>query len=142
MTSDAGGVNTQSALVWLAHLHGLSVKCMTELGLTNVEPVAVWEVLQIWIVQEKRGDIQDLKPWFDAWYDTAVAGKALTHYVAGLLAFPCQAFDHAVGFANVTKFLVYNTVGGIKDRKPKDIKLKTFHLAPNEFIGKFTAKQS
>ena len=142
LIGDTDGVNIQGALVWLAHLHGLSVQRLADLGLNSVSVVAVWEAIELWIVLEKHGGIQGLKPWFDAWYDSAVANNEMTSYLASMLTFPCQIFDHAVGFARVTKFLVYHAVGSIKDRKPKGIKLNTLHLASNDPLGKSTARIS
>ncbi|KAF1975991.1 hypothetical protein BU23DRAFT_578813 [Bimuria novae-zelandiae CBS 107.79] len=96
-------VCTEAAIVWLAHLHGLSSQHMRELGLHDVSVVAVWEVIQMWVLDKKRNNI--------------------------------KAFDHAVGFARVTKYFVYNNIGFIKERKPKGIRIKTLHLTPNEFTG-------
>ncbi|KAF2441643.1 hypothetical protein P171DRAFT_456641 [Karstenula rhodostoma CBS 690.94] len=129
------GIHKEAALVWLAHIHNLSTERMTELGLDKVSVVAVWEALQMWTHLEKRDNIMDLQDWFNTLYDSAFSKMDLDVYEAGLLAFPCQVFDHAVGFARVTKYLAYHHHGAIKERRPKGIKLKIYHLAPNEFIG-------
>ncbi|KAL1612418.1 hypothetical protein SLS60_000644 [Paraconiothyrium brasiliense] len=129
------GIHKEGALWWLAHLHSLSVERMTELGLDKVSLIAVWEAIQMWLYHEKRNDTQDLRALFNKWYDTTISKMDLDVYTAGLLAFPCQVFDHAVGFARVTKYLAYNNLGAIRERKPKGIRINPLHLTPNEFIG-------
>ncbi|KAL5404395.1 hypothetical protein PMIN06_008958 [Paraphaeosphaeria minitans] len=135
LKGQSDGIHKEGALVWLAHLHSLSSERMMELALNKVSVVAVWEAIQLWVHLEKRNDIKDLQGWFNELYDTTFSRMDLDVYIAGLLVFPCQVFDHAVGFARMTKHLAYNHQGAIKEQRPKGIKLKTHHLAPNDFIG-------
>lgn len=135
LKDQSGGIHKEGALIWLAHIHSLPLERMTELGLDKVSVTAVWEAIQMWVHFEKRDNINDLQAWFNKLYDTAFSITDLDVHTAGLLAFPCQVFDHAVGFARVTKYLAYNHQGAIKERRPKGIKFKIRHLTPNEFIG-------
>jgi hypothetical protein len=108
---------------------------MTDIGLDKVSIVAVWETMQMWMHHEKRDNIKDLQAWFNKLYETSLSNMDLDVHAAGLLAFPCQAFDHAVGFARVTKYLAYHHRGTIKNRRPKGIKIDTLQLAPDDFLG-------
>ncbi|KAF2872530.1 hypothetical protein BDV95DRAFT_628168 [Massariosphaeria phaeospora] len=129
------GENIEGVLVWLAHLYKLSDEAMKEKGLYEVSIVAIWHALSLWSFGEKKKDAEDLKQWFHAWYATSCAKVELDIKSARSLALPCQLFDHAEGFARVTKYLVYNNGGHIKERLPDGIKGKRLHLAPSMFIG-------
>ncbi|KAF1960219.1 hypothetical protein CC80DRAFT_438829 [Byssothecium circinans] len=128
------GEDKEGVLVWLAHLHKMSHERMAELGLHEISVTSIWHAMRWWKYQERENDMKALQPWFNKWYDN-LAGKALDIDMARLLALPCQIFDHAVGFARVTKYLAYNNVGHIKERQPKGFKHKLMHLAPNDFVG-------
>jgi hypothetical protein len=104
------GLHKEGALVWLAHVHGLSEQRMTELGLHQISVTSVWEAILNWISKEKKSDVNELKPWFNKWYDT-IGARVLDLPSARLLALPCQLFDHAEGFARVTRYIVYNSIG-------------------------------
>ncbi|KAJ4299134.1 hypothetical protein N0V90_004378 [Kalmusia sp. IMI 367209] len=44
-------------------------------------------------------------------------------------------FDYAEGFAAVTKWLAYNGVGHITEKRPRGFKWKHMHLCPPDFVG-------
>ena len=135
LKDEKDGIHIEGALVWLSHLHGLSQERMEELGLHKVSVVAVWEAIRMWVFNEKRSTIDELRTWFNSWYDATIDKAELEVETARLLAFPCQAFDHPVGFARVTKYLAYNNIGHVKERQPKSMRIKTFHLTPSDFVG-------
>jgi hypothetical protein len=108
---------------------------MAELGLYEISITGIWEAILSWTYKEKKADLTEFKPWFDKWYDT-IGVRALDIDSARLLALPCQLFDHAEGYARVTKFLAYNSMGHVKERQQKDFKAKSLHIAPAEFVGK------
>jgi hypothetical protein len=135
------GINKEGVLVWLAHLHDLSEQQMAELGLYEVSIPGIWEAISLWLYQEKRADLKALKSWFDKWYD-ATGTHPLNVDSARLLALPCQLFDHAEGYARVIKFLAYNSIGHVRERQPKGFKAKSLHIAPAEFVGKYSEHDS
>ena len=131
------GIDKDGALVWLAHLHELSEQQMAGLGLHEISITGIWEAILSWMYKEKQADLKALKPWFEKWYDTT---GVCPHDIdsARLLALPCQLFDHAEGYARVTKFLAYNSIGHVKERQPKGFRAKSLHLAPAEFVGEYS----
>lgn len=131
------GLDKEGALVWLAHLHGLSEQRMAELGLYQISVKGILEAILNWMYKEKRNKLDALKPWFTKWYaNTGV--RPLDIEMARYLALSCQLFDHAEGYARVTKFLAYNSIGHVKERQPKGVKAKSLHIAPAEFVGKYS----
>ncbi|KAF2677236.1 hypothetical protein K458DRAFT_378687 [Lentithecium fluviatile CBS 122367] len=128
------GENKEGVLVWFAHLHKLSEQRMTQLRLYEVSITGVWHAIRLWKYHEKEADVKALQLWFNKWYDTTGV-RDLDIDSAKFLALPCQIFNHAVGFARVTKFLAYNHIGHVKERQPKGFKAKFMHIAPAEFIG-------
>jgi hypothetical protein len=132
------GENKEGMLVCLAHLHKLSDKRMAELGLHKISVTGIWHVLRMWNYQENAYDMKALQSWFNMWYAASLPpAEKLDMDTARNLALPCQIFDHAVGFARVTKYLAFNNVGHFRDRQPKGIKVKLGHLAPYDFVGMF-----
>ncbi|KAH7115908.1 hypothetical protein B0J11DRAFT_593578 [Dendryphion nanum] len=51
------------------------------------------------------------------------------------LPLPCLIFNYAPGFAEVTRWLVYNSQGQILEKVPGWFKQTRFHLAPKDFVG-------
>lgn len=132
------GIHKEGALIWLAHIHDLSLERMTELGLDQVSAAAIWEAVQMWCFLEKRDNVKDLQAWFNKLYDTMFFKIDLDVATAQQLAFPCQVFDHAAGFTRVTKYLAYHHHGTIKGLKIKDMKLSTQQLAGLDFVGTYS----
>ncbi|ORY10862.1 hypothetical protein BCR34DRAFT_625062 [Clohesyomyces aquaticus] len=110
--------------IWLSGLHDMSDEKMEEQSIDEVSIYTVWELLRIIDV---HGSAQDQ-------IDTV----ELDNEFARALALPCMIFDHAPGFAHVTKFLGYNYPGQIKERRTNGFKSKQRHLAPPEFVGKLS----
>lgn len=131
------GENKEGALVWLAHLHKLSDQRMKEIGLHEISVTGICHAIRLWKWHEPGQPLDVLQPWFNKVYETTINGATLDIDSARLLALPCQLFDHAVGFARVTKFLAYNHIGHIKERQPKGFKAKFLHLAPADFVGMY-----
>ncbi|KAF2025445.1 hypothetical protein EK21DRAFT_76351, partial [Setomelanomma holmii] len=126
----------EGTLVWLARLQGLSQQRMQELGLWEISLLGLWYAICYWdLHQDKNGKVV-LKEWFDNWYDTSMADADMTIYIARALAYPCYVFNHAAGYAKVTKYLAYNHVGHVKERPPKGFKGgKHLHIGERELVG-------
>ena len=95
--------------------------------------------MEVWHVI-RAGDkyifnLKDTRPWFYKWYDRNVKEQEPDSEIARELAFPCWVFDHAVGFAHVTEWLVYNFPGHITEHNPIGPKYRHNHLAPPGFVG-------
>lgn len=59
-------------------------------------------------------NIHDLNAWFADWYAKNSSACLNTRE----LLYPCYRFDHAEGFAQATKILVYNNLGHIMEFNP------------------------
>lgn len=131
------GENLEGLLVVLAHDHGLMEYRMQQLGLYGVSILGVWYAIA-YLERDRTGSAKAiLGKWFAKWYATCVTSTELSFDLARALAFPCQFFDHAAGFANVTKWLACNNVGHIKERSPTGFRgSRGFHLAPNDFVSR------
>ncbi|KAF2635116.1 hypothetical protein P280DRAFT_536617 [Massarina eburnea CBS 473.64] len=130
------GEDTEGVLVWLAHLHELTEEHMALLGLHEISITGIWHAIHMWNVFEHKKDMKALQPWFNKWCATNLVGKVLDLDTARLLALPCQIFDHAVGFATITRYLAYNHTGHIKAcQQPKGCNANLTRLAPNDFLG-------
>ncbi|KAL1797251.1 hypothetical protein ACET3X_003857 [Alternaria dauci] len=128
--------NKEATMVWLANLHELSEQRLDELRLFEVSLVGVWDVIALWY-SHHDGDIKDhLGDWFSKWYERNMAKVNLTVPTAQALAYPCYIFNHAIGYARVTKYLAYEHVGHIKERPPKGFKgPKHLHINERMFVG-------
>ncbi|KAF2133803.1 hypothetical protein P153DRAFT_274428, partial [Dothidotthia symphoricarpi CBS 119687] len=73
--------------------------------------------------------------FFDLWYKKNVHVGSLDDDLARQVALPCYMFDHASGFAEVTKWLAYNFAGHITEKRPKGFKWHHMRLAPPDFVG-------
>ncbi|KAF2184426.1 hypothetical protein K469DRAFT_688887 [Zopfia rhizophila CBS 207.26] len=62
------------------------------------------------------------------WYTKHVQGPPISETYTTELVLSCFFFDHAQGFARITRRLAYNSVGPIKEEKPVNIKFK--HVCP------------
>jgi len=127
-TAELEGDTRVSMELWLRVLHEDALGHLHEMP-----RMEIWHVI-------RAGDkyifnFKDLRPWFDEWYDRNVEEQELDSEIARELAFPCWVFDHAVGFAHVTKWLVYNFPGHITEQNPIGPKYRHIHLAPPDFVG-------
>lgn len=135
--SDYDGENKEGTLIWLAHLHELPEQRLEELGLFKVSLVGVWHAISLWDTHQEGKIKETLGPWFNKWYEKNMAKIDLTVPTARALAYPCYIFDHAVGYARVTKYLAYEHVGHVKERPPKGFKgPKHLHINERMFVGK------
>ncbi|KAI4629172.1 uncharacterized protein J4E87_003433 [Alternaria ethzedia] len=132
------GENKEGYLIWLAHLHELPEQRLEELGLFKgkVSLVGVWHAISLWDTRQEGNIKETLGPWFNKWYEKNMAKVDLTVPTARALAYPCYIFDHAVGYARVTKYLAYEHVGHVKERPPKGFKgPKHLHINERMFVG-------
>jgi hypothetical protein len=81
-------------------------------------------------------DASILRGFFDLWYKKNVQIRSLDADLARQVALPCYMFDHAAGFAEVTKWLAYNHEGHITEKRPEGFKWHHVRLAPPDFVGK------
>ena len=118
--------------VWLQLLHGC-------LDTTEVEAKisTIWNLLVLAVKYNFDGHCPELRKWFFAWYETFCKHKTLNQLVCRELLYPCYFFDHAVAFATVTEFLVYNMNGHIEEHMPDGVESiqKEHHMANNRVIG-------
>ncbi|KAF2127412.1 hypothetical protein P153DRAFT_345064 [Dothidotthia symphoricarpi CBS 119687] len=134
--SNEVGENKEGILVWLAHLHGLTQERMKELGLWQISLLGVWHAISSWDLHQDPKVKENLGAWFNNWYESNMAGVDLTIPTARALAYPCYIFDHAVGYARVTKYLAYNHIGHVKERPPKGFKGgRHHHIGERQFLG-------
>jgi hypothetical protein len=135
--SKEDGNNKEGTLVWLAHLHNLPQERMDELGLFDVSLVEVWHAISAWDFHMDGKIKENLRPWFNDWYERNMSKVELTVPTAQALAYPCYVFDHAIGYARATKYLAYEHIGHVKERPPKGFKgPKHLHINEREFVGK------
>lgn len=80
-------------------------------------------------------DASILRGFFDLWYKKNVHISFVEDDLARQVALPCYMFDHAEGFAEVTKWLAYNHSGHITEKRPDGFKWNHVRLAPPEFAG-------
>ncbi|GAQ04923.1 hypothetical protein ALT_2244 [Aspergillus lentulus] len=85
------------------------------------QSISVGEVWHAIMAGDKYGfDLQALKSWFVAWYKEMrnESGKEFFKEFAPQLLFPCYAFDYAVGFQELTKFMTYNEPRHVMEANP------------------------
>jgi len=126
----------EGVLIWLAHLHGLSVKEMSGLELDRISIAGVWHATLLWKYREDN-NMATLGSWFNEWYMTFMKDNIFDGAAAKALAMSCYTFKHAEGFAYVTKWLVLNHVDYINEHFPTGFKAKGLRLPHAEFVGKW-----
>ncbi|KAF2121316.1 hypothetical protein BDV96DRAFT_484412 [Lophiotrema nucula] len=84
-------------------------------------------------------DGEILRDFFVKWYEKNVDMEELEEEEARTLALPCFVFDYVQGFAEITKWLVYNYPGHIKEKRPVHFNWEHQHLAPPDFVGPINA---
>jgi hypothetical protein len=122
------------------HLHGDTVRSM-EVWLrvfhsaTDALPMKSISVKELWhtvMAGDKYGfDLQKLKSWFVAWcyaMRNEHGKKKFFEELGPKLLFPCYAFDDAVDFQGLTKFITYNESRHITEINPTHH--RQMHLRP------------
>lgn len=64
-------------------------------------------------------------PWFEGWYSNAQTSESSDNR---LLLYPCWRYDHAQGFLDATRKVVYTVESHVTEKNPTE--LKEFHLPP------------
>lgn len=112
----------------------------------QTSPVADTDITRIWhminAADKYLFDTSILCGFFDLWYAKNINLSTLQDDMARQVALPCYMFDHAVGFAEVTKWLAYNHKGHITEQRPNGFKWTHVRLAPPEFVGYFRTNVS
>lgn len=119
--------------IWLQLLHG----CIDE-AKVDTRISTIWNLLVLALKYDFDGHCPELKQWFFAWYGNFDKHNNLREIPCRELLYPCYFFDHAVAFAAVTKYLVYNMCGHIEEHMPNGVEpiQKEHHMANNRVIGK------
>lgn len=96
----------------------------------------IWNALEVARKCELDPRNVKVKQWFARWYTQK--NKFSTAECREML-YPCYIFDHAKGFAVVSKQLVYNVPGHIEERRPEGFGADhPEHRLPNQrIIGEF-----
>ncbi|KUJ21786.1 uncharacterized protein LY89DRAFT_637739 [Mollisia scopiformis] len=119
--------NIPSVEVVLRALHGTMKE---ELYGASVSFPDVWEIIQF--CSYRQIEVLKLKGWFAKWLENALKVK-LDHDDLKMLLFPCYTFDHAKGFASMTKTLAYNSAEHTTEYNPTDY--RHLHLDGNAIGG-------
>jgi hypothetical protein len=100
--------------IWLQLLHGCLDKPKMDAGIATV-----WNLLVVTQKYNFDGHCAELKEWFIAWYaENVTKPGTISNILCCELLYPCYYFDHAEGFAAITKHLAYNVCGHIEDQMP------------------------
>ena len=109
--------------LWLRVIHGLQPE------MKNIDLPEVWRV--ILVCDRYEFEINRLNDWFARWYDDQFKDNSLNKLgnddveEARSLLFPCYTFDHARGFLDVTRYLVYSCAFHITEINPiKELSLR------------------
>ncbi|OJJ66348.1 hypothetical protein ASPBRDRAFT_665892 [Aspergillus brasiliensis CBS 101740] len=111
--------------VLLRSLHGT----LEHMSLDSVTIAGTWHVIMScdkYNVDQKR-----LSAWFKNWWkheSQKPVNKIRYARFAREVMYPCFVFDYAPGFQEVTKRLVYESIGHITENNPTDI--RQMHLPP------------
>ncbi|KAF7174156.1 hypothetical protein CNMCM6106_008289 [Aspergillus hiratsukae] len=99
------GDTVRSMELWLRAFHSTT-------DALPVQSISVEEVWHTIMAGDKYGfDFQRLKSWFVAWYKwmrTENGEEKFFEEFGPQLLFPCYAFNYAVGFQDLTRFITYN----------------------------------
>jgi hypothetical protein len=121
-------------------MHDVPDDYWTDQILRAIDIGTIWELI---VAADKylfEGDLAEaIQQFFAKWYKSNVNLKVMeleaAKKFARQLAFPCHFFDHAVGFAMITKWLAYNFDGHVTELKPVSVKWTHMHLCPPDFVG-------
>jgi hypothetical protein len=102
--------------IWLELLH--HGKTTESLG---VSIASVWHVLIVARKYDFDALGESAQAWFSEWYSHNTRNREFNTLQCREPIYPCYTFNHAQGFAAVTKKLAYNTPGHIQESRPKGI---------------------
>lgn len=139
-TFEIKGDSLPALEIWLRLLHGCLDK--TKLGASIS---TIWNLLVLAQKYNFDGHCPELKDWFFAWYAENIATRGtIGEVTCRELLYPCYFFDHAPGFAAVTKHLAYNMRGHIEEHMPAGVDPihKEHHMKNNRVIGKANHRTS
>jgi hypothetical protein len=147
------GDNIAAIQIWLIYLHITSDTTDIDISPPTKQALAIKKtpIHIIWslIVAADKYDFKVtlLRGFFKQWYEATVdlADEEDPNDACDLarqLTLPCWIFDHAEGFAEVTKWLAYNSRGHIKEKRPDGFKFEHMHLAPLDFVGAYLTSSS
>ena len=121
--------NITSVELWFRAIHpGAMTDAMYGISITEV-----WNTIQASYAYAFQ--LEKLNAWFAEWIKRN-GGEFCSNFSVDELAqlvYPCQEFDHAHAFANVTRRLAYEVEGHINDKNPTDY--HNLHLHPR-ILGK------
>lgn len=120
--------------IWLRLLHGCLDRTKVSASISTI-----WNLLVLAQKYNFDGHCQELKDWFSAWYAENIAKPgSIGEDTCRELLYPCYYFNHAPGFAAVTKHLAYNMRGHIEEKMPAGVDPihKEHHMKSNRVIGK------
>lgn len=129
--------NIQALHIWFLCMHGVAYADFDPSLKRNISIETIWHVIHAadkYLFDKQLGWAG--QNFFYDWYTEHVEKAKLDNDFASQLAFPCHFFDHAEGFAKVTKWLAYRHPGHITEKKPISFKWKHLHLCPPDFVGK------
>ncbi|RHZ68423.1 hypothetical protein CDV55_104637 [Aspergillus turcosus] len=122
---DLNGDTVRSMELWLRAFHSTT-------DALPMQSISVGEVWHTIMAGDKYGfDLQELKSWFVAWYKwmrTENGEKKFLEDFGPQLLFPCYAFNYAVGFQDLTRFITYNESRHIIEINPTHH--RQMHLRP------------
>ncbi|KAJ4372991.1 hypothetical protein N0V83_003282 [Neocucurbitaria cava] len=127
---------------WLYILHGskLALDVRADV-LAKFQARDIWDII---VAADKyQFKISLMNSFFEKWYKVHVKAKLACSDqndkdvwdLARIVVLPCALFDYAEGFAEVTKWLAYNSRGHIAEKRPEGFKWEHIHLAPPDFVG-------
>ena len=119
---------TSSNIIQLEGDHVMSMEIWFRAIHQNVDPLYTVPLDEMWHViaagDKYDLDIKVLRTWFANWYHAGCHAR----YPAEKLLYPCYTFDHAKGFMDASKRLVYESIGHITEKNPT--KLYELHMQP------------
>lgn len=112
--------------IWFRILHGCNFDDPNITG----PPALIRDVWEMLVMADKYGlnlEARAAKSWFSTWYEAS--SRTHTSIQAHqMLLLPCHSFDYAAGFATASKFLAYNAIGHITERRPDMFNHEHLHL--------------
>jgi hypothetical protein len=132
-TYEMSGDDPAALEIWLRLLHGCLDKARMDASISSV-----WNLVVIAQKYDFDAHCPELRQWFFAWYAENIAKhRGISNSICQKLLFPCYYFDHAPGFAAVTKHLAYNMCTHIQEEMPHgvDPMHKDLLIKNNRVIG-------
>ncbi|KAF2871513.1 hypothetical protein BDV95DRAFT_618910 [Massariosphaeria phaeospora] len=137
------GDNIEAMFIWILYMHskeeGHTEEWQDKLFYDNSVTRGA-HVSTIWYILE-AGDkylfkSSLLQGFSRRWYTKNVNFTKLSVYLVQTLPVPCYMFSHAKGYMEVTKWLAYNSVGGIQENEPPRSNWKHLPLVAPDFVGR------